>query len=44
MLHILINGLITAGKGYNPTVTWNVIGDYYTTALKGDDPFGGNLK
>lgn len=43
MLHILINGLITAGKGYNPTVTWNAIGGYYTAELKGNDPFLGAI-
>ncbi|MCW7763098.1 hemagglutinin repeat-containing protein [Photorhabdus luminescens] len=32
-------GSITAGKGYNPTVTWNAIGGYYTAEIKGDDPF-----
>ncbi|MDC9616315.1 hemagglutinin repeat-containing protein, partial [Xenorhabdus khoisanae] len=32
-------GAITAGKGYNPTVTWNAIGGYYTAEIKGDDPF-----
>ncbi|WP_443256037.1 hemagglutinin repeat-containing protein [Xenorhabdus sp. IM139775] len=32
-------GAITAGKGYNPTVTWNAVGGYYTAEIKGDDPF-----
>ncbi|WGL99510.1 hypothetical protein QE177_06460 [Arsenophonus sp. aPb] len=32
-------GSITAGKGYNPTVTWNAAGGYYTAEIKGDDPF-----
>lgn len=32
-------GAITAGKGYNPTVTWNAVGGYYQAELKGDDPF-----
>ncbi len=32
-------GAITAGRGYNPTVTWNAIGGYYTAEIKGDDPF-----
>lgn len=36
-------GSITAGKGYNPTVTWNAIGGYYTAELKGDDPFMGAI-
>ena len=36
-------GLITAGKGYNPTVTWNAAGGYYTAEIKGDDPFMGAL-
>ncbi|WP_053014222.1 MULTISPECIES: hemagglutinin repeat-containing protein [Xenorhabdus] len=34
-----IVGAITAGKGYNPTVTWNAVGGYYTAEIKGDDPF-----
>ncbi|ROP60022.1 filamentous hemagglutinin family protein [Enterobacter sp. BIGb0383] len=34
-------GAITAGKGYNPTVTWNAAGGYYQAELKGDDPFLG---
>jgi hypothetical protein len=32
-------GAITAGKGYNPTVTWNAIGGYYQAEISGDDPF-----
>ncbi len=32
-------GAITAGKGYNPTVTWNATGGYYQAEMKGDDPF-----
>ncbi|GAA5111375.1 contact-dependent inhibition toxin CdiA [Orbus sasakiae] len=36
-------GSITAGKGYNPTVTWNAIGGYYTAELKGEDPFMGAI-
>ncbi|GAB1440071.1 hypothetical protein MASR2M36_28530 [Providencia sp.] len=36
-------GSITAGKGYNPTVTWNAIGGYYQAEIKGDDPFLGAL-
>ncbi|WP_231573058.1 hypothetical protein, partial [Yersinia similis] len=32
-------GAITAGKSYNPTVTWNAVGGYYTAEIKGDDPF-----
>lgn len=38
-----IIGAITAGKGYNPTVTWNAAGGYYQAELKGDDPFLGAL-
>ncbi|APL35768.1 Contact-dependent inhibitor A [Escherichia coli] len=34
-----IIGLITAGKGYNPTVTWNAAGGYYQAKIEGDDPF-----
>lgn len=34
---------ITAGKGYNPTVTWNAAGGYYQAEMKGDDPFMGAL-
>ena len=36
-------GAITAGKGYNPTVTWNAAGGYYQAELNGDDPFLGAL-
>jgi hypothetical protein len=36
-------GLITAGKGYNPTVTWNAAGGYYQAKISGDDPFMGAL-
>lgn len=36
-------GSITAGKGYNPTVTWNALGGYYQAEIKGDDPFIGAL-
>ncbi|TGV07350.1 hypothetical protein E4695_09840 [Alcaligenaceae bacterium 429] len=36
-------GAITAGKGYNPTVTWNAVGGYYQAEIKGDDPFLGAL-
>ncbi len=32
-------GAITAGKGYNPTVTWNAAGGYYQAKMSGDDPF-----
>lgn len=32
-------GGITGGKGYNPTVTWNAAGGYYSAKIKGDDPF-----
>ncbi|WP_234480214.1 hypothetical protein [Erwinia sp. S38] len=32
-------GAITAGKTYNPTVTWNAAGGYYSAEIKGDDPF-----
>ncbi|WP_455915733.1 hypothetical protein [Pantoea agglomerans] len=38
-----IIGAITAGKGYNPTVTWNPAGGYYQAELKGEDPFLGAL-
>lgn len=38
-----IVGSITAGKTYNPTVTWNAIGGYYTAELKGEDPFMGAI-
>lgn len=31
-------GAITAGKGYNPTVTWNAAGGYYQAQINGDDP------
>ncbi|HAY0176889.1 TPA: Contact-dependent inhibitor A, partial [Escherichia coli] len=34
----LIGG-ITAGKGYNPTVTWNAVGGYYQGEISGDDLF-----
>ena len=34
-----IIGGITAGKGYNPTVTWNAAGAYYQAEINGDDPF-----
>ncbi|MCX8957730.1 hypothetical protein EHW65_10730 [Erwinia psidii] len=30
---------VTAGKGYNPTVTWNAAGGYYQAEISGDDPF-----
>ncbi|HHR1325213.1 TPA: hemagglutinin repeat-containing protein, partial [Serratia marcescens] len=36
-------GAITAGKGYNPTVSWNAAGGYYQAEIKGDDPFMGAL-
>ncbi|WP_413721395.1 hypothetical protein ACL2XG_20625 [Sodalis sp. RH24] len=36
-------GAITAGKGYNPTVTWNAAGGFYSAEIKGDDPFMGAL-
>ncbi|WP_445262818.1 hemagglutinin repeat-containing protein, partial [Pseudomonas sp. JAI120] len=36
-------GAITAGKGYNPTVTWNATGGYYQAEMKGEDPFMGAL-
>ncbi len=36
-------GAITAGKGYNPTVTWNAVGGYYSAEIKGDDPFLGGI-
>ncbi|MBU9834727.1 VENN motif pre-toxin domain-containing protein [Rahnella sp. L72c] len=32
-------GAITAGKGYNPVMTWNMAGGYYQAEIKGDDPF-----
>jgi len=32
-------GAITAGKGYNPTVTWNAAGGYYQAEISGGDPF-----
>ncbi|KEY57332.1 hemagglutinin repeat-containing protein [Serratia sp. DD3] len=32
-------GAITAGKAYNPTVTWNAAGGYYQAKIEGDDPF-----
>ena len=32
-------GAITAGKGYNPTMTWNAAGSYYQAKISGDDPF-----
>ncbi|MBU9822653.1 VENN motif pre-toxin domain-containing protein [Rahnella sp. BCC 1045] len=32
-------GAITAGKGYNPVMTWNTAGGYYQAEIKGDDPF-----
>ncbi|EPR6540845.1 hemagglutinin repeat-containing protein, partial [Escherichia coli] len=38
----LIGG-ITAGKGYNPTVTWNAVGGYYQAEISGDDPFIASL-
>jgi filamentous hemagglutinin len=34
----VIVGGITAGKGYNPTVTWNAAGGYYQAEISGDDP------
>ncbi|MGP4131829.1 VENN motif pre-toxin domain-containing protein [Pantoea tagorei] len=38
-------GAITAGKGYNPTMTWNAAGSYYQAKISGDDPFfGGTTK
>ncbi|GAB7541186.1 hypothetical protein [Cupriavidus sp. 8B] len=39
----VVVGAITVGKGYNPTVTWNVAGGYYSAEIKGDDPFLGAL-
>jgi len=36
-------GAITAGKVYNPTVTWNATGGYYQAEIKGEDPFMGTL-
>lgn len=36
-------GGITAGKGYNPTVTWNAVGGYYQAEISGDDPFISSL-
>jgi len=36
-------GAITAGKTYNPTVTWNAAGGYYQAELKGDDSFMGAI-
>lgn len=36
-------GGITAGKGYNPTVTWNAVGGYYQAKISGDDPFISSL-
>uniref|UniRef100_UPI001F4DC294 VENN motif pre-toxin domain-containing protein n=1 Tax=Rosenbergiella epipactidis TaxID=1544694 RepID=UPI001F4DC294 len=35
----VVVGGITAGKGYNPTVTWNAAGGYYQAEISGDDPF-----
>ncbi len=35
--------IITAGKGYNPTVTWNAVGGYYSAKIRGDDPLMGTL-
>ncbi|WPU23146.1 hypothetical protein RI049_24675 [Cedecea neteri] len=35
--------LITAGKGYNPTVTWNAVGGYYQAKIEGNDPFNGGI-
>ena len=32
-------GNVTAGKSFNPTVTWNAVGGYYSAEIKGDDPF-----
>ncbi|AEG96723.1 Protein PalA [Klebsiella aerogenes] len=32
-------GAITAGKGYDPVMTWNAVGGYYQAEIKGDDPF-----
>ncbi|BDH46950.1 hypothetical protein TUM12370_29940 [Salmonella enterica subsp. enterica serovar Choleraesuis] len=32
-------GAITAGKGYNPTVTWNAVGSYYQAEISDDNPF-----
>ncbi|VVE55699.1 tRNA nuclease CdiA-2 [Pandoraea fibrosis] len=37
-------GSITAGKGYNTTVTWNAVGGYYSAEIKGDDPFMAGLQ
>lgn len=36
-------GMITGGKGYNPTVSWNAAGGYYSAEIKGDDPMMGAL-
>lgn len=36
-------GAITAGKGYNPVMTWNTAGGYYQAEIKGDDPFMASL-
>ncbi|MDF7680583.1 hemagglutinin repeat-containing protein [Enterobacteriaceae bacterium ESL0689] len=35
----VVVGGITAGKGYNPTVTWNAAGGYYQAEISGNDPF-----
>ncbi|WP_413742170.1 adenylate cyclase [Sodalis sp. RH15] len=35
--------MITGGKGYNPTVSWNAVGGYYSAEIKGDDPMMGAL-
>ncbi|MGY3900844.1 hemagglutinin repeat-containing protein [Aeromonas lusitana] len=39
VLGSVILGGITAGKGYNPTVSWNAAGGYYQAEISGDDPF-----
>jgi filamentous hemagglutinin len=38
VLGSVIVGGITAGKGYNPTVSWNAAGGYYQAEISGDDP------
>ncbi|MCF5879441.1 hemagglutinin repeat-containing protein [Aeromonas veronii] len=38
VLGSVIVGGITAGKGYNSTVSWNAAGGYYQAEISGDDP------
>lgn len=39
----VVVGGITAGKGYNPTVTWNAAGGYYQAEISGNDPLMATL-